>query len=123
MLDQKELHIGCWYNFSNPMTGDITPIRFSSWTEAVDFEAYGTPIELSPEWLDKMGFVYRDGASEYGTYRRDNTIELYEHDDNPGIFHFSNGLFHGRQVEIKYVHQLQNLYYANIGEELTIKTN
>lgn len=78
------------------------------------------PIELTTEWMEKLGFIYSDGTSEYGTYRN-NYVEIYEHDEEPGIFHFSMGLFRGHKREIKSVHQLQNLYYFLTEEELTIK--
>lgn len=78
------------------------------------------PIPLTPEWLERMGFVYKDGATECGEERK-NGVHLYVHDEEPVYLHFSRGSFNGTKVEIKYVHQLQNLYFALTGEELEIK--
>jgi hypothetical protein len=77
-------------------------------------------IPLTTEWLVRCGFVYKDGASDYG-YERKNGVHLYEHDEESGLFHFSRGHMEGSKVEIKYLHQLQNIYFALTGEELQIK--
>lgn len=77
------------------------------------------PIKLTNEWFSKFGFSYKDGASEYGEERK-NGVNLYVHDDSPGWFHYRLGLFKGESVEVKWVHQLQNLYFALTGKELTI---
>jgi hypothetical protein len=45
-----------------------------------------------------------------------NGFIIYQYGDN-FVFEYREG------VKVKYVHQLQNLYFALTGEELTIKTN
>jgi hypothetical protein len=81
------------------------------------------PIPLTEEWLLKFGFIkmYKaDNKNGYGLYSGEDiypfiAIELY-HD---GIIFINNG---SRRIEhIKYVHQLQNLYFALTGEELNIQ--
>lgn len=68
------------------------------------------PILLLEEWLLKFGFSYFGlGRYELGDFRllvQNNYIVL----DTGGL-----------EPTIKYVHQLQNLYFALTGEELTIK--
>lgn len=76
-------------------------------------------IPLTSEWLEKFGFSYKDGADAFGTYRK-NFCHIYKHDDEEGYFHFSLGTFHGKKLEITSVHQLQNLYFGVIGEELMV---
>lgn len=69
------------------------------------------PILITEEWLLKLGFepvnILHDGTKVF-------RAEPY--------FYFKDGI--GRisihAPEIKYVHQLQNLYFALTGEELTI---
>lgn len=77
------------------------------------------PILLTEEWLFKFGFsasktkmlvdVYRIGEYQY--------MPKYEYfgftgdTDNKGLI----------KSDVKYVHQLQNLYFALTGEELRIK--
>lgn len=66
-------------------------------------------ISLSEEWLLKCGFE-----------RENNRWEMYIDE-----FHvvFNGQIFlEGTGIDIKYVHQLQNLYYVLTGEELKILT-
>lgn len=77
------------------------------------------PIPLTEEWLVKLGFEK--------TYESAFRLK-YDLPCNFIGFDFSktedksmDGLrFYGRYFKIKYVHQLQNLYFALTGEELTI---
>jgi hypothetical protein len=75
-----------------------------------------SPIPLTEELLVKMGFE----KNGYGYWT--HTKEYFELGENGGgeycnsinCFEYSNG------KNIKYVHQLQNLYFALTGEELKI---
>lgn len=76
------------------------------------------PIPLTEEWLLKFGFEKineTDWQSPSSCYRWDTAREGMQFLtlDDEWLF-FSNG-------EVEYVHQLQNLYFALTGEELTIK--
>jgi len=84
------------------------------------------PIPLTEEWLLKFGFE-QIGISGYfsknideKTYIAQNpngfwiAIERAEGDDD-GEDEYS------KQINVQYVHQLQNLYFALTGEELEIK--
>ena len=75
------------------------------------FNLVHKPITLTEEILLKCGFVYDD---EFGLFSL-HPITLYKQD---GIFWY--GLLFDN-IEIKYLHQLQNLYFALTGEELEIK--
>jgi len=77
---------------------------------------YLEPIPLTDEWLVKFGF--KDDMLEF---KLSNTINV------DSYFMYSNGTvsylvedFWGSKPLI-HVHQLQNLYFALTGEELTIK--
>ena len=81
------------------------------------------PIPLTEEWLLKFGFYLRDGFSN--TFKLN--VEKHQYDcseitysEKEGLFRFSNGQQKGTTLipHIKYVHQIQNLYFALIGEEL-----
>lgn len=83
------------------------------------------PIPLTEEWLFKFGFYLRDGFSN--TFKLN--VEKHQYDcseitysEKEGLFRFSNGQQKGTTLipHIKYVHQLQNLYFALTGEELTL---
>lgn len=67
------------------------------------------PIPLTEEWLDKMKF------------RKYNNIR-FEHDMLLGDIVKDNGFYLANVTpEIKWVHQLQNAFYAITGEELEVK--
>lgn len=70
------------------------------------------PIPLTPEWLERLGFI-DDLPWAKGNFRV----------DSENRFHVVDGTGYSVIVarNIEYVHQLQNLYFALTGEELTIK--
>lgn len=69
------------------------------------------PIPLTEEWVIKFGFAkFLSGIK--GTDLKDE----YEK-DVVRISHWL-GSFHFKNIEIKYVHSLQNLYFALTGQEL-----
>ena len=71
------------------------------------------PIALTEEWLIKFGF-----------YKNDELFTIEWNEFSFSIFDFDNGKFainnSFNYVDINYVHQLQNLYFALTGEELII---
>ena len=73
------------------------------------------PIPLTEEWLVKFGFEYKEMyyQSKYLVALNDCFI----------IAERVTGLFYvdAPNNELKHVHQLQNLYFALTGKELTIK--
>lgn len=75
------------------------------------------PIPLTEEWLVKFGFEKRVGEIfMYHTW-------FYIDKECAGV---SGWYFRGIDAfksKIEYVHQLQNLYFALTGEELTLKEN
>ena len=84
------------------------------------------PIPLTEEWLLRFGFHLRDGFSN--TFKLN--VEKHQYDcseitysEKEGLLRFSNGQEKGATLipYINYVHQLQNLYFALTGEELTLK--
>jgi len=70
------------------------------------------PIPLKGEWFLKFGF-------------NEHAIGYYNKNQNIVIGYANTGMYEYRLREfgtiIKYVHQLQNLYFALTGEELTLK--
>lgn len=83
---------------------------------------YYEPLVLSPEILEKAGFVERDRAllESYG-YRnfihRNATIQIGPN----GIKTWVSNKMDEPVEHIKYLHELQNLYFALTGEELNIE--
>lgn len=75
-----------------------------------EFNEYWQPIELTEEWLVKFGFE-KDGSFTL------NKLKLINCNNNYFIPFFN----HSKSLnDVKYVHQLQNLYFALTGEELTL---
>lgn len=85
--------------------GNLTIVLFAD-------ELKGVP--LTPEWLERFGFVWSD---KYYRWRkrgeRGQMFGLFRPDSGDGVWTFPK--FTG---ELKYVHQVQNLYFALTGQEL-----
>ena len=71
-----------------------------------------TPIPLTEEWLLKFGFKRFPWGLVAGNLLFKDNLKCTEL-----TFEVGNGF----RVEIKYVHQLQNLYFCLCGKELTLK--
>ena len=79
-------------------------------------------IPLTEEWLLKFGFVKERGSYIMGVHQsRFSGLMKFKFD--PLIqWVFSVGKYKDI-TRVKFVHELQNLYFALTGEELTIKTD
>jgi hypothetical protein len=75
------------------------------------------PIPLTEEWLIKFGFEEHTTNHKY--YKFGCAIFRGLGDSINRFYYHRSG--HSKCIEIKYVHQLQNLYFALTNEELTIK--
>ena len=83
------------------------------------------PILLTEEWLFKFGFEKAKHSHGYDCYIKDGfdfdivshgrywVLAIYTDESCTNSLYFAHGRF-------EYVHQLQNLYFALTGEELTI---
>lgn len=113
-IKASELRIGNWVsNGEKYFTMDSNTIY--------DLHNFNVPFEgilLTPEILEKSGFDYVSkytcrikGWAFLRSFGGTGLIFHYDHDSNP----------RNRQVTMKYLHQLQNLYFALTGGELEIK--
>lgn len=75
------------------------------------------PIPLTEEWLVKFGFKKVIDDARYNEWL---VGKLCIEFDEKGCY-FTGGECVYYSCNIKYIHQLQNLYFALTGEELTIK--
>lgn len=76
------------------------------------------PIPLTEEWLLKFGFK-KVGAN----FELDFFVLWYSSYQNCFVWRFMNIDSNAdRPISLEYVHQLQNLYFALFGEELTLKS-
>jgi hypothetical protein len=93
---------------------DIHAIEEGNLKETITIE----PIPLTEEWLLK--FDFKKDASTY--YLESESGQFIEYRDNIIYLGGEDSCTDGMtfQIKIKHVHQLQNLYFAVTGEELTL---
>ena len=126
-MDANELRIGNliqWEDDSHDIvkiTGIYIPINVKQYGYFVDYREILSkenpkmnngcamlsefiPISLTEEWLIKLGM------------KRNLPIELEQDEYNNLFFMHKRG-----EIKVKYVHQLQNIYFDINGEELTYK--
>ena len=125
MMEAQELRIG------NIIEGYLEP-QVSEWVEIeVTLEVLGRmqtypnthgyrPVSLTGEWLVKLGFkqMYFLGA-KIRYFIKGNL--MYSTIDRH--VEYKNGSINFIIRECEHVHDLQNLYQAMTGEELTLKPN
>jgi hypothetical protein len=110
-MKANELRIGNWYDH-NGVPKQVTPSTIEEVWNAE--RSWCKPIPLTEEWLVKFRFVkeiddlYLDLSSSFLIWFNDDEFLHYKSNQLETI------------CSIKYVHQLQNLYFALTGEELTI---
>lgn len=120
MIKSTELRIGNFLYYKN--TNDLGTVEiihknhyecrdeFGMFTPNCKYE----PIPLSKEWFEKFGYYNENRPNHFA--KDEMTIDEHTFWDCNGIFiDDKNG------VRIKYVHQLQNLFFCLRGKELTIK--
>lgn len=86
------------------------------------YERGYAPILLTKSWLLKLGFKeYIDFGVNTGIFDKMLLSDGFSYSINSKkvtIIHDGNKISHWINKEIKYVHQLQNLYFALTGDEL-----
>ncbi len=116
MIEARELRIGNYVNALGQTIaiGDGNKVNSpKSWNTVILTFDLIDAIPLTEEWLVKLGFEYDEFADVRFWYKED--VSLGANDDYP---YYENSM---KIVYVKHVHQLQNLYFALTGEELTIK--
>ena len=92
---------------------DVEVVNYRMIEMLVKNQAEFDPIPLTEEWLLKFGFMKIDGSF----FKLSFLFYGLKIKDAIG-FQFRKGEF---SIQLKYVHQLQNLYFALVGEELKLK--
>lgn len=115
-----ELRVGNYLLFNGHTSVEITiidrPELKIDYLEAEDDDMYDA-IYLDWEWMERLGFKWDFSTFDYvdGVRKGNFFISGVQ---NEWHFEFSNGN-KVQRVVLKYVHQLQNLYFSLTGEELT----
>jgi hypothetical protein len=126
MIKANELRLGNWIEH-NQYPNDTVIIRIEDGKhidEAIRLNA--NPIPLTEEWLIKFGFEeYIDFGYKTGNFDKVPLCGFtYSINTNKVmIMHKGNNISHWLDIKIKYVHQLQNLYFALNGEELEVSND
>ena len=130
-MKANELRLNNWVRFSEEQI-DFKVVEISekgiavvnvseeTWIELDQFE----PIKLTEEWLVKFGLLGTSISStkkNYWSKERDFSIDVEFTFVNDELLYFYV-LCQNRKTNIQYVHQLQNLYFALTGEELTLNS-
>lgn len=119
-MKAEELRIGNWVMTDTGSTYQIELSDFYDWYNDHNSHEYGNyvlPISLTEEWLLKFVFEKRDNRYYKDRYMIEQGLSQFF--DNGMSFRITiNNAQSVHANSIKYVHQLQNLYYALTGEEL-----
>lgn len=120
-MEANELRIG---NYLHDREDNLcSVIEFNLYAPAISgavTKLPNKPIDLNEDWLLKLGFEWDIPT---GKYCNGNWCIRLKHDGTIDISHIkshSNFLPLGVGFSIRYVHQLQNIYYSLNGEELRI---
>lgn len=129
MIEVKELRVGNLFS-SESMELVVTGIEPGLIKSEINnkpvnlFDINCYPIPITPEWLERLGFK----RTEYNSFNKgfivnglQSGIELNEIVGRGTSDHENTGVYHveGLKIQIKHIHQLQNLYFALTGSELT----
>ena len=122
-MKNSELRIGNLILFENK-TVEVTGIsksalNFGKHGFAINILEWFQPIELTEEWLVRFGFTLNMDNFNWNAAIGENEIK-----DFKLALRYSNRIgwfFQSKCTVIKYVHQLQNLYFCITGEELKLK--
>ncbi len=112
-MKEGELRINNFYEYANPISED----KYFQWgwnhfqSEKNNLNLY-KPIPITKEWLVKFGFELLD------THIEKFPITLNTIKDGYDFSYFPSRHDEKGSVMIKYVHQLQNIYYDLTGDEL-----
>lgn len=81
------------------------------------------PIELTEEWLEKLGFQNIDDEIDFSEWQNEWVLIYGNGSDKQEPFRFNYSLNEKGEdifIELLFVHQLQNLFYCLCGQELTL---
>lgn len=121
-MKANELRIGNWvYSaIDSKQPIKVPPIMIAQLSKNEDKEHNIKPIPITEDWLLRFGFELNNIRVKFWTedrYPQWSLKVLKIKKNNVGDFMLDGfGFF----LHIKYIHQLQNLYFALTGEELKL---
>lgn len=127
-MDIKKLNIGCSYYVGEENKYNIITLTEKDFENIIIFKTKNRlkPIELTKDFLLKLGFV-----SDNITHKlKFNGLRFVlfqinaSNNYNDSLVEFTVTLYQNKQqieiARLKYVHQLQNLYFALTDKKLTL---
>lgn len=124
-MKASELRIGNLITFKNRDSSDTEMFVEVGDLFRIEQDENGyNPIKLTEEWLLKFGFEKQFknmpiGRKSYSLILYHNHFCFISYEDDFFVRLYSSTS--DFSIEIKYVHQLQNLYFALTNEELILK--
>ena len=124
-MKANELRIGNWFIpfMFNGEELEARPIRAMEFLALSQNPHWGKPIPLTEEWLLKFGFTRHHDDYYNDIVFIKNVVNNYEFEWGVYPITLNGGIQINNRKLLKYVHQLQNLYFALTGEELTYGGN
>lgn len=121
-MEARELRIGNWVKQGRANVQVTGAMIQEINQELLDVE----PIPLTEEWLLKFGFTKPNNWHCYKLVISDDKLQNLESSlqvsfEGCGFVQICRGGINAYSAKVKYVHQIQNLYFALTGQELTIK--
>jgi hypothetical protein len=133
MIEPKELRIGNYLKSLNGHVVQVTKIETSQLcveglslpSAAITTYDYVQPISLSPELLEKNGFLTLSGGESRPLYFLEQLASnIYFEHSAPGTFSLciisEDGQFIDLLRSFKHLHELQNIFFSLTGCELNI---
>lgn len=114
-MEANELRIGNYFDHN----GEVDTVNPNTIAELFDADrSWINPIPLTEEWMVKFGFEKHKGTISYDKDKLSIYLGETILSEKLGRTYFNSWAI--LEYSPKYVHQLQNLYFALTGEELTI---
>ena len=129
-MNPNELRIGNLFTTHIPMVGSwieqqrfdnqIMQCKVCTFKDEETFK-YFTGIPITKEWILKLGWQLKY-KSEQSYEKEDSKIEIFCTETNPNAFFIDiyDSMNNVHLGEIKYIHQLQNLYFTIVGSVLAV---
>ena len=117
MIKANELRIGNCVKLNNSDT-TLVPRDFQRYCKSFGIFEEFEPIKLSEEWLLK---AVAEKIADYSFYINNIHIGIYHSKSGNGLV-YKISINNVSIAELKYVHELQNLYFCLTGEELVFSS-
>lgn len=126
MINANELRLNNWVRYVSRDV-QVKELRHDNMITTCEFviagNEYFDPIPLTPQILEACGFEKHEDSNDFWTFFVLPTSFQVDQSHDPEISTGVSDLFYWgdsyKTNEIKSLHQLQNLYFALTGNELT----